>query len=248
MSLREEYKNQYRWRSWESVYDLLPDMEGQTILDLGCAVGDQAANFVRRGAKVIGVDLNEELLQEARSEVTENARFIKSNFRTPLSLEKSVDGIWCSFAVAYVPDLTPVLGLWKKYLKKGGWIALTEIDNFFDHEPLSERAESMLEAYARKVYRKVWYDFYMGRKLGNYLQKSGFTIKNTITLEDREFSFNGPASEEVIKAWRKRLDRLKLLQDLCGRDYEDVRNDFLSCLQHDKHRSHCKVICCVGTC
>ncbi len=248
MSLVEEYQNQYRWRSWESVYDLIPDMEGQTILDLGCAVGDQAADFVRRGAKVIGVDLNDDLLERARSRSLNNAQFFKSDFRTPLNLEDKIDGLWCSFAVAYVPDLRPVLNIWKKYLKNGGWIALTEIDHLFGHEPLSDRTESMLEAYTREVYRKGWYDFFMGRKLEDHLKKSGFRIYKTITLDDREFSFNGPVPEEVVDAWRKRFDRMKALQDMCGLGYEEVRNDFLSCLQHDKHRSLSNVISCIGSC
>lgn len=139
MNLSEEYKNQYQWRSWEKVYDLLPDLAGQRVFDIGCGVGDQARDFIERGARVIGVDINEELLGTARKNCPENARFINSDFRNPLDLDEQVDGLWCSFAVAYMTDFKPVLETWKKYIKKGGWIALTEIDNFFAHEPLSKQ-------------------------------------------------------------------------------------------------------------
>jgi 2-polyprenyl-3-methyl-5-hydroxy-6-metoxy-1,4-benzoquinol methylase len=66
VSLASEYKRQFVWRDWPTVFDALPSLHGQLVLDLGCAVGDLAGELVARGARVIGVDLNEELLQEAR--------------------------------------------------------------------------------------------------------------------------------------------------------------------------------------
>jgi ubiquinone/menaquinone biosynthesis C-methylase UbiE len=53
-----------------------PILAGQTVLDLGCAVRDQAADFIKRGARVIGVDINNDLLNEARSRFPKSARFI----------------------------------------------------------------------------------------------------------------------------------------------------------------------------
>lgn len=248
MNLIEEYKNQYQWRSWDKVYDRLPDLADQTILDLGCAIGTQAADFIKRGAQVIGIDLNDDLLNEARSRCPQNARFIKTDFRNLPDLNAKVDGLWCSFAVAYLTDFNPVLSSWKKYIKKGGWIALTEIDNFFGHEPLSENVKDMLEGYAQNSYQKGLYDFNMGRKLEGYLKKAGFEVTETMTLNDREFSFSGPVPKEVVTAWRKRFDRMGLLHDFCGSNYKKVKNKFLTCLTKENHYSHCKVICCIGKC
>ena len=45
------------------------------MLDLGCAVGDQSAELEARGATVIGIDLNEELLREAQLRHLPNAEF-----------------------------------------------------------------------------------------------------------------------------------------------------------------------------
>lgn len=225
---------------------MLPDLTGQTILDMGCGVGDQARDFIERGAKVIGVDLNEEMLDAARLNCPGNARFINDDFRNPLDLDEQVHGLWCSFAVAYNTDFKPVLDSWKQYIKKGGWIALTEIDNFFGHKPLSENAENLLEEYTKDAFRDGRYDFYMGHKLVHYLKESGFSIKESLILNDLEFSFSGPAEKEVIEAWRKRFERMTLLQNMCGSRYEEVREEFLSSLQADEHRSHCKVISCIG--
>jgi len=246
MNLVEEYKNQYQWREWHKVYDLLPNLMGQTVLDLGCGVGDQSADFIKRKAHVIGVDLNDDLLNEARSRCPKNARFIKSDFRNLPDLKETIDGLWASFSLAYLIDLASVFASWKKHIKKGGWIAVTEIDDFFGHEPLSNSVKTILEDYAQDSYQKGRYDFYMGRKLEDHLIKSGFNISKTFTLDDEEFSFSGLASKGVVDAWQKRFDRMVLLPKFCGSSFEEVKNEFLSCLKKDEHRSVCKVFCCIG--
>ena len=95
MSRFEEYKRQFAWRDWRIILDALPSLEGQTVLDLGCGIGDMAASLVARGAhvigldlNVIGLDLNEELIQEARSRGLANAvsrRSTSVRFRTSKS-------------------------------------------------------------------------------------------------------------------------------------------------------------------
>lgn len=246
MHLIEEYKKQYQWRSWNTVYEQLPNLNGQTLLDLGCSIGDQAADFIERGARVIGIDSNDDLLKVARSRFPKHHRFINSDIRKLPDIKEPVDGIWCSFAVAYMIDFTPVLYSWKKHLKEGGWIALTEIDNFFGHEPLSKHAKTMLQNYARDAYTNKRYDFNMGRKLEDYVRNAGFNNCKSFTLEDKEFSFSGPASTEVISAWENRLERMKLLHGFCSSSYENVKSEFLSCLKQDTHRSLCKVFCCIA--
>lgn len=247
MNLVQEYKNQYRWRSWNTVYEQLPDLKGQTVLDLGCGIGDQSADLIKQGANVIGVDLNDDLLAEAQTRCPDSARFLKADFRNLPKLHVPVDGIWCSFAVAYVTDFKSVLTFWKKHLKKGGWIALTEIDNFFGHEPMNREVKAKLEKYARESLINERYDFNMGSKLEGYLKEAGFKDLKLLTVYDCEFSFSGPAEKEVITAWEKRFERMVLLHEFCGSGYENVRNEFISCLKKDDHRSLCKVFCCIGT-
>jgi cyclopropane fatty-acyl-phospholipid synthase-like methyltransferase len=83
MSLADEYQRQLAWRSWPTILDELPLHPGQKVLDLGCAAGDLAAELVARGAFVIGVDLNEELLQAARAKGLSNAEFLLGDLRAP---------------------------------------------------------------------------------------------------------------------------------------------------------------------
>lgn len=246
MSLAGQYKRQWPWRAWPRVLDALPPLQGQNVLDLGCGVGDQAAELVARGAHVIGIDANEDLLREARSRHLPDAEFRKGDLRAPLDIGVPADGLWCSFAAAYFPDLPAALAVWSRFLRPGGFIALIEIDDMFGHMPLSAPTRSLFDRYAQDALAAGRYDFHMGRKLQGHLERSGFTISKTLTLDDKELAFDGPASPEVVDAWRDRLDRMKLLQDACGESFAAVRQELLDCLAHAEHRSLAKVHCCIA--
>jgi ubiquinone/menaquinone biosynthesis C-methylase UbiE len=246
MTLVNEYKRQFAWRPWREIFAALPLLPGQLVLDLGCGVGDQAAELVARGARVIGIDINDELLAEARSRSLENAQFLRCDLRALPDLRGLADGLWCSFAAAYFPDLAATLQSWKRHLRPGGWIALTEVDDLFGHEPLSAQAKSIFDAYAADAVAAKRYDFHMGRKLRPALERCGFTVAKELSLLDEELSFTGPARPDVIDAWRARLDRMKLLRDFAGGSFEKLRDEFLQCLASPHHRSTATVCCCIA--
>ncbi|MDX2051877.1 MAG: methyltransferase domain-containing protein [Polyangiaceae bacterium] len=195
---------------------------------------------------MIGIDANEELLARARARDIPNAEFRCGNLKTLEHVGK-VDGIWCSFAPAYIPELAPTLAAWKRRLNPGGWVALIETDNLFGHEPLSATTSSLLDAYAQAALQAGWYDFHMGSKLLSHLERAGYTISDSRTLSDRELSFDGPAEAEVLEAWKARLERMNALKTFCGTMFEQVRTDLLAALSREDHRSLAKVYSCIAT-
>jgi ubiquinone/menaquinone biosynthesis C-methylase UbiE len=215
-------------------------------LDLGCGIGDQAAELIARGARVIGVDANEALLDVARSKQLETAEFRAGDLIQLPDIGVLADGVWSSFASAYLPDFSPVLSSWKRHLKPQGWIALIEIDDLFGHDPLSSETKSLLDGYARQALAARRYDFHMGRKLRAHLERAGFDVSDELTLEDRELSFQGRADPDVVDAWRSRFERMKPLKDFCGASFESARDDFLFCLTRADHRAAAKVCCCIA--
>lgn len=247
MSLAEEYRRQLAWRDWATALDALPSLEGQTVLDLGCAAGDVAALLVARGARVIGVDGNEELLAAARSKELANVELRRADLRALPDLGVEADGLWCSFAAAYFPELSSELCAWMRHVRPGGWVALTEIDDFFGHEPLGEPTKALLDAYAEDAQAAGRYDFHMGGTLRDHAERAGLRVSKELILEDRELSFTGPALPEVLDAWRARFERMTLLRAFCGTDFERLRDDFLACLAHPDHRSRARVVCCVAS-
>jgi SAM-dependent methyltransferase len=114
MSLVSEYRNQWQWRDWARIFEALPLVSGQTVLDLGCGPGDQGAALAARGARVFGADARQEFLCAAQIPC------VRANLRAlPFA---QADGIWGS-SVRH-------------------WIALVEIDDRFGHEPLSPIARA----------------------------------------------------------------------------------------------------------
>ena len=247
MSLSSEYRSQRAWRPWARIFGELPPLAGSTILDLGCGPGDQAAELAARGARVIGIDASEELLREARARRLPGAEFRFADLRTWREPGLAADGIWSSFAAAYFTDFPAVLARWADHLRPGGWLAITEIDDLFGHEPLGERTKALLDAYDRDSLTAGRYDFHMGRKIRDCVERSGFAVSKTLALADEELAFGGPAPPEVVEAWRLRFARMKFLADFCGPEYERVRDDFLGCLARADHRSQARVICCIAS-
>ena len=247
MSLADDYSDQFRWRDWSTALNALPPLAGQTVIDLGCAVGDLAAEFVKRGAHVVGLDLNDELLQVARSRGLANADFRLGDLRSLPQLEMAADGLWCSFAAAYFPRLSETLPTWLANVKPGGWVALTEIDDMFAHEPLSARTKTLLDEFVNEALDAERYDFRMGRKLGDCLERAGLTVTETLWLADQELAFDGPASAGVSDAWRSRFERMQLLRQACGTEFDRVRDEFIACLSHSAHRAQARVCCCIAT-
>jgi ubiquinone/menaquinone biosynthesis C-methylase UbiE len=165
MALADEYRLQAPWRDWTGAFYALPAVRGQRVLDLGCALGDQATELVRRGARVLGIDGDEDLLQVARTRGLTNAEFICQDLRDLRLGDDRFDGLWSSFTAAYLVDLPHALHSWKRWLAPGAWIALVEVDDLFAHEPVRDETRRILSAYAEDAVTAGRYDFRMGRRL-----------------------------------------------------------------------------------
>jgi 23S rRNA (uracil1939-C5)-methyltransferase len=58
------------------VMEVVGDVSGRKLLDLYCGVGLHARRFARMGAQVVGVELDELAIEEARAAHVENAEFV----------------------------------------------------------------------------------------------------------------------------------------------------------------------------
>ncbi|HWB77377.1 MAG TPA: class I SAM-dependent methyltransferase [Nannocystaceae bacterium] len=241
MSLAEEYRRQLQWRDWGAMFRVLPALRGRTVIDLGCGVGDVAALLAGRGAKVVAVDGNEELLAAARDRNAANVELVHADLGALPELPRA-HGLWCSFVAAYFVDLGPVLAHWTRTLEPGGWAAFVEVDDLFGHEPLPPEIRTVFDDYADDALVHGRYDFNKGGKLRDELERAGFAIERELTLVDRELAFDGPALPPVVAAWRTRLDRLAQLRTRCGDDFEHVRDAFLATLARADHKSRARVV------
>jgi SAM-dependent methyltransferase len=244
MSLIEEYQRQFPWREWSRALALCPITPGQRVLDLGCGPGDLAAELAARGLAVTGIDKDPELLAAARRHAP-TVQFEQQDL-SELSLPASFDAIWCSFTSAYFVDFPTVFGHWCTLLKPSAWVCLIDIDDLFGHEPRADAMRETIERFYGDASEQRRYDFRVGRRLAGALESQGFHVAIT-ELSDRELAFDGPASPDVLEAWRARLARMKGLKSFFGLGLADFTDSFIRVLESSQHRALCKVVCCVGT-
>ena len=107
---------------------LLPEVAGQTVLDLGCGYGHNCMDFVERGAaEVVGVDISEKMLAAAKAESAhEKIRYLNMSMTDIKSLNKSFDVIYSSLAFHYVEDFAGFAESLYSVLNSGGWLLFSQ--------------------------------------------------------------------------------------------------------------------------
>lgn len=107
---------------WAALRAMLPDVAGKSVLDLGCGYGWHCRYFAENGAsRVLGIDLSERMLAEARSR--ENPPAIEYRRAAMEELDfpaESFDLVFSSLAFHYVRDFAPLAANIARWLKRGG--------------------------------------------------------------------------------------------------------------------------------
>ncbi len=155
------------------AFENIPDIpQGVRVLDIGCGPGAQTLDLARLvepfNGEVIAVDLYEQYLDEARQATEQsglqNITFQKADMTDLPFDDASFDIIWSEGAI-YNMGFENGLRDWKRRLKPGGAIAVTEISWLKDdipetaHEfwaegyPAMQTVEGNLEIIDRCGYR-----------------------------------------------------------------------------------------------
>lgn len=241
----QEYQRQFDWRDWAKALDACPIRPGQKVLDLGCGHGDLSAQLAARGARVTGVDSNQELISYARERGLHGCSFLKQDLRSLQLMPGTFDGLWCSFTAAYFTELEKVFRAWTSLLNQKSWVCVVEMDDLLGHEPLGNELSAGIQKFYEESLHTGRYDFQSGRKLRSILEGAGFQAQQMM-LNDRELAFNGPATPDVLQAWAGRLDRMSGLKNFLGSGVSEFKTRFLETLAREDHHSTCRVFCVVG--
>ena len=242
MSIVEILSRQYRWRRWSDVYPYLGDLSGAQVVDLGCGIGDQARDLSRLGAHVFGVDGNQDAIDHAKSRGIPRARFVCGDITDIKDSELKSDGVWTSFTAAYFPRFDVLTRSIDMALKPGGWLAITEVDDLFGHEPLHSRWSALIEKYYARSIEEGIYRFQSHAHVCEVLSGRGWRIDVDRKLEDDEFCFVGAASSEVLEAWRARLSfMMPRFLERFGEEAMEFDSAFLECLASKEHLSRSRV-------
>lgn len=110
---------------YEQVIDktLGKDLSGMTIVDIGSASGVSAALFAARGARVIGVDISPDLIEQAKSlwgEYAERMDFIVGDAEKLELADGSADAVFFGGVLHHFPIRNKVYDEAIRILKPGG--------------------------------------------------------------------------------------------------------------------------------
>lgn len=108
-----------------NLLELVGEARGQTICDLACGQGWIARELARRGARVTGVDLSEQLLAMARRHEEQKPLGVEY-FQDDAQVVKTqasarFDGAICIMALMNIPDVASAFHTVRRILKPGGW-------------------------------------------------------------------------------------------------------------------------------
>lgn len=113
---------------WKEFEDFLPYYKKTfSVLDLGCGNGRLFKFLSREGVKsYLGIDNSEGLIKLAKSE-NSKAKFLCKDFSKKIVLGRKFDAIFAIASFHHLPrkDQLSVLKNWKKLLKPGGYLFMT---------------------------------------------------------------------------------------------------------------------------
>ncbi len=141
-------KNDSVWHSYyekPAMFALLPaEMTGLRVLSLGCGSGEDCQEFASRGAKVVGVDISEKLIEKARAAYPECEYHVMDMQNIDFE-DESFDVVYSSLAVHYLDDWGRMLKNTTRVLKPGGIFQFSMVHPIYsgmDYFDVTENSKS----------------------------------------------------------------------------------------------------------
>lgn len=187
-------KHAFVWKMGAPLLELLQPQAGERILDVGCGTGQLTAQVAQSGATVVGLDLNEAMLEQARSNYPD-LEFIlgnAANFR----VQEPFDAVFSNAALHWVLDAEGAVRSMAAALKPGGRL-VAELGGRGNVQTILEAASFALMAlgYGNR-FRNPWY-FPSIPGYSALLEKHGLQVR-LAQLIDRPTPLEGP---DGLKTW-----------------------------------------------
>jgi len=166
-------KNYYsEYLNGPALKQMIGNVEGKKVLDIGCGEGYFSRFFARAGAEVTGIDISEGLIRGAVEEEERNPLGVKYFVADAANLNmlesESFDVAFCYMALMDIQDYEGVMSEASRILKTGGrFVVLMEHPCFTAFRVLDGKVVSGWETHTRedgsKEHLYYWIDDYFRR-------------------------------------------------------------------------------------
>lgn len=246
--LRAECLGQEAMRPWDDMLTWLettvgPLEPGACVFDLGCGGGAVSKRLVQRGAGVMGLDLDPQMVA-CSAQHCPGGSFTCTDVggldpsMWPAVLRPQAAGVWSSFMASYFAQegqFRAAVDAWAQLLRPGGWFCMTEIDGLFSaHGPLDPRfaeVDSAVNGYSCSE----------GLEFRCICESCGLVVVAETTWPDAELFFQGAADPAQVATWTSFLARpgIQLIfERVFGEDgAEAACKEFLECLASERHEA-----------
>ncbi|MGN0184840.1 MAG: class I SAM-dependent methyltransferase [Aristaeellaceae bacterium] len=153
---------------WPCIRDMLPELKGRAVLDLGCGTGIFTFLLEQYGpARLVGIDLSEEMLGIAREKACERrsgAEFILGDAAHAADCVQGMfDLVFSSTTTHYIENLDTFFGSVARCLRPGGSCILSAIHPVYSAMYPIERGDAFPDDDA-------WVVRYLDRSRRAYIQ------------------------------------------------------------------------------
>jgi trans-aconitate methyltransferase len=159
-------------RMGEYLLDLLAPQTGERVLDVGCGEGSLTAKIAARGADVVGVDADENMVQAARAAGLDARRMDARD----MPFRAEFDAAFSNAALHWMKPMPPVIAAIARALKPGGRF-VGEMGGFGNVESVHV---ALLDALQRRGIHSASYDpwyFPSPQAFRLLLEEAGLTVE-----------------------------------------------------------------------
>ena len=183
---------------WYVLKELMPDLQGIRMLDLGCGYGWHCIYAAEHGAdSVVGIELSQKMLQVARGKNTyPQVSFQQAAIEDVAFPPESFDLVFSSLTLHYVKDYQGVVEKVWKLLKPGGRFLFS-----VEHPVFTAQGSQDWEYGSHGEIRHFPVDryYYQGEREANFLGEKVIKYHRTLTTYLEELLRAGFLLEHVVE-------------------------------------------------
>ena len=220
-SMREDKINANNLIENPIIKKMMPNIDGKTILDLGCGDGNMDKYFVKNGAKkVFALDISQNMINEAKKvNFDPKITYQVKKMENLSSINQKFDIVYSSLAFHYVKDFDKLITDIAKLLKKGGVLVFSQESplltalTFADEEQtkhinINGKRYYLLSDYQNETAReKRWNDVVVTKYHRTFAHVVNALIKNGINILEIKDSVADKKAIKMREKYKHEQDR-----------------------------------------